>query len=251
MDTRSRIKTRTRRGEAAVWEYLDTSCVGAAFPSDPATRGLRAVLTYGRSRWDAGWDVLRTSPVFRSEAETVITTLFSDVLHYWARRNPNAFDLLQRRIWELRGEFEQFDFDRFVDQEELAALSASELSEVTARLLADLLLCTERLSLSSSNVFANGVRFFVADWNQLTFEQLPRAEQEAHIALATLKEQKLILGFRPHGDEGDGMWHVQENQLNGMVLRTEDVAVYAERRNDLLRARPERPGSAWNGFSPR
>ncbi|MCX4578952.1 hypothetical protein OHB41_38360 [Streptomyces sp. NBC_01571] len=251
MNTRSRIKTRTHRGEASVWEYLDTSCVGAVFNQDPAARGLHAVLTYGQDQWNAGWDVLRTSPVFRSEAETVITTLFSDVLHYWARRNPNAFDLLQRRVWELRGEFEKFDFDRFVDEEELAALSAADVSEVTARLLADLLLCAERLNLSSNNVFANGVRFFVADWNQLKFEQLPRAEQEAHIALATLEEQKLILGFRPHGDEGDGIWHVQENQLDRTVLHTEDVAAYAERRNELLRPHPERPGSAWSNSSPR
>ncbi|MDX3435672.1 hypothetical protein [Streptomyces stelliscabiei] len=249
MDTRSRIKARTHRGEAAVWEYLDTCGVSAIFHQDPAARGLRAVLSYGQDQWNGG--VLRTSSVFRSEAETFITTLFSDVLHYWARRNPNTFDMLQRRIWELRGEFEKFDFDRFVHEEELAALSPSGVSEVTARLLADLLLCAERLNLSSNDVFANGVRFFVADWNQLKFEQLPGAEQEARIVLATLEEQKLIVGFRPHGDEGDGMWHVQENQLDRTVLRTEDVAAYAERRNELLRPRPERPGSAWSDSSPR
>ncbi|MEU9168577.1 hypothetical protein AB0D34_12400 [Streptomyces sp. NPDC048420] len=250
MDTRSRIRTRVNRGEAAVLEYLDTACVGDAFHQDPAARGLRAVLAYGQDQWNAGWDVLRTSPVFRSEAETVITTLFGDVLHYWARRNPNAFDLLQRRIWELRGEFEKFDFDRYINEEELAALSVSGVSEVIARLLADLLLCAERLNLSSDDVFTNGVRFFVADWNQLKFEQLPREEQQAHVTLATLAEQKLILSFRPHGHEGDGMWHVQENQLDRTMLPTGDVAAYAERRHELLRPRPENPGSARSGTSP-
>lgn len=117
MDTRSRIKTRTHRGEAAVWEYLDTCAVSAVFHQDPAARGLRAALAYGQDQWNDRWDVLRTSPVFHSEAETVVTTLFSDVLHFWARRNPNTFDILQRRIWELRGEFEKFDFGRFVHEE--------------------------------------------------------------------------------------------------------------------------------------
>jgi hypothetical protein len=244
MDTRSRIKTRTNRGEAAVWEYLDTSCTSAVFHQDPAARGLRAVLVYGQDRWDAeweaGWDVLRTSPAFHSEAETVITTLFGDILHYWARRNPGAFDLLQRRIWELRAEFETFDFDRFVDEEDLAALSVSDVSEVIARLLADLLLCAERLNLGSADVFANGVRFFAADWNVLKFEQLPREEQQAHVTLASLADENLILGFRPHGHEGDGMWNVQENQLDSTVVPTEDVAAYAERRRELLRSRPAR-----------
>ncbi|MFF5304831.1 hypothetical protein ACFY5F_36285 [Streptomyces sp. NPDC013161] len=251
MDTRARIRTRGNRGEAAVWEYLDTSCVDAAFRQDPAARGLGAVLTYGQDQWNAGWDVLRTSPAFPSEAETAMTTLFGDVLHYWARRNPKAFDLLQRRIWELRAEFEKFDFDRFVDEEELAALSVTDVSEVIARLLADLLLCAERLNLSSDNVFANGVRFFVSDWNQLKFEQLPPEEQQAYVTLATLADQKLILGFRPHGHEGDGMWHVQENPLDHTMLPTGDVAAYAEGRHELLRRRPEKPGSAWGSSAPR
>ena len=251
MDTPSRIQPRTERGEAAVWEYLDTSCVGAVFNQDPAVRGMRAVLTYGRDRWTAGWEALRTSPHFRSEAENAITTLFGDVLHYWARRNLNAFDLLQRRIWELRGEFEIFDFGRFADAEELAALAPSDLSEVIARFLADLLLCAERLNLSSEDLFKNGLRFFVADLNQVKFEQLPRAEQQAHIALATLVDLKLIVDFRPHGDEGSGMWHVQENPLDRTVLPTEEVAVYAERRRTLLRPRPEQPGSTRSDSSPR
>jgi hypothetical protein len=250
MDTRARIRTRTNRGEAAVWEYLDTSCVGAAFHQDPAARGLRAVLAYGQDQWNAGWDVLRTSPVFRSEAETVMTTLFGDVLHYWARRNPNAFDLLQRRIWELRAEFEKFEFDRFANEEELAALSVSGVSEVVARLLADLLLCAERLNLSSDDVFANGVRFFVSDWDRLKFEKLPSEEQQAYVTLATLADQKLILSFRPHGHEGDGMWHVQENQLDRTMLPTGDVAAYAERRHEFLRRGPENPGNAWSGSTP-
>ncbi|CAM5703103.1 hypothetical protein SALBM311S_00617 [Streptomyces alboniger] len=144
MDTPSRIKNRTNRGEAAVWEYLDTSCGGSVFNQDPAVRGMRALLIYGRDQWAAGWDVLRTSPAFRSEAETTVTTLFGDVLHYWARRNLN-FDLLQHRVWELRGEFEPFDFGRFADESELAALATSDVTEVIARLLADLLLCAERL----------------------------------------------------------------------------------------------------------
>ncbi|WP_123972713.1 hypothetical protein [Streptomyces sp. Ag109_O5-1] len=251
MDTSSRIKTRTHRGEAAVREYLDTSCVGAVFNQDPAVRGMRAVLVFGRIKWSAGWEELRTNPIYRSELKFAISAVIVDVLHYWNLRNLYNFDLLQRRIWDLRGDFEPFDFGRFINTDELAAMAPSDVSEVIARFLADLLLCSERLNLSSSDVFANGVRFFVADWNQLKFEQLPRAEQEARIVLATLEEQKLIVGFRPHGDEGDGMWHVQENQLDRTVLHTEDVAAYAERRNELLRPRPERPGSAWSDSSPR
>ncbi len=251
MDTASRIKTLTNRGEAAVWEYLDTSCVGSVFNQDPAVRGMRAVLVYGRDQWTAGWDVLRTSPAFRSEAETAVTTLFGDVLHYWTRRSFNNFDLLQHRIWELRGEFEIFDFGRFVDEEELAALAPSDVTEVIARFLADLLLCAERLNLSSEDLFKNGLRFFVADLNQLKFEQLPRAEQQAHIALATLADLKLIVDFRPHGDEGSGMWQVQENPLETTFLRTGKVAAYAERRRTLLRPRPDKPGSTRNDSFPR
>ncbi|MFF0133297.1 hypothetical protein ACFYTG_47815 [Streptomyces mirabilis] len=250
MDTPSRIKTRTNRGEAAVWEYLDTSYVGGVFNQDPAVRGMRAVLVYGRDQWTAGWEVLRTSPAFRSEAETTVTTLFGDVLHYWARRNFN-FDLLQHRVWELRGEFEPFDFGRFVDENELAALAPSDVTEVIARFLADLLLCAERLNLSSEDLFENGLRFFVADLNQQRFEQLPRAEQQAHIALATLADLKLIVDFRPHGDEGSGMWQVQENPVDRTVLLTGEVIAYAGRRRTLLRPRPEKPGSTWNDSFPR
>ncbi|MFE9882590.1 hypothetical protein [Streptomyces sp. NPDC005784] len=243
MDTPSRIKTRTDRGEAAVWEYLDTSCVGAVFNQDPAVRGMRAVLACGRDWWTAGWEELRTSPAFRSVAETAITTLFGDVLHYWTRRNLNNFDFLQHRVWDLRGEFEPFDFGRFVDEAELAALAPSDVAEVIARFLADLLLCAERLNLSSEDLFKNGLRFFVADLNQLKFEQLPRAEQQAHIALATLADLKLIVDFRPHGDEGSGMWQVQENPVDRTVLLTAEVIAYAERRRALLPPRPEKPGS--------
>ncbi|MFG2785726.1 hypothetical protein ACGFY7_48905 [Streptomyces prunicolor] len=239
MNTRSRIKTCAKRGEATLREYLAIACIGASFAEDPALRGLRAVLIHRRNQGKVGWTDLPITPAFGSEARDIIATLIAEVLHYWSRRNLNNFDLLQHRVWELRGEIDRYDFDRFLD-EELAVLAPSDVTEAIARCVADLLLCAERLNLSSADLFKNGLHLFVADLNQLRFEKLPREEQQAHVTLASLVDENLILGFRPHGYEGDGMWNVQENQLDSRVVPTEDVAAYAERRRELLRSRPAR-----------
>ncbi|WP_445517279.1 hypothetical protein [Streptomyces sp. NEAU-174] len=154
MDTTKQAKERANQAGAVVERYLEEFL--ATGEQDPAVRGLIAARWYGERTREVPGAQLIGPDADEYIAGQVIAELFGDILHFgehWKLGHTELFG----RTWELRGGFERFE-------PSVAALTdASEDSayEVLSRLLADLLLCAERLDLGSQELVNEGHSRFI------------------------------------------------------------------------------------------
>ncbi|MEV5343625.1 hypothetical protein AB0K93_34960 [Streptomyces sp. NPDC052676] len=129
------------RATAVLHRYLALSTGPAE--QDPAVRGQAA------ARWYAADTATRfgVPPLHgteEAEAESVLTLLFADVLLYADTRQLDPYELWQR-LWALYRSFDPF----LPPAASLAEADRETVREVVARLLPDLLLCSDRLGLES------------------------------------------------------------------------------------------------------
>jgi hypothetical protein len=121
---------------------------------DPAVRGLAAARRPGElTQSHAGRAMLRSTdgPVDAFVAEQVLTELFGDVMVLADTRGGNTNGLWER-LW---ASYRSFTPIQPADGE-LATMDPEAVSELCARLLADILLCADRLRLNSEDVSTNG-----------------------------------------------------------------------------------------------
>ncbi|MFI5682355.1 hypothetical protein [Streptomyces sp. NPDC051636] len=132
------------RATAVLHRYL-TLGTGPA-EQDPVVRGLAAARWYAT---DTGTR-LGVPPLHgteEAEAESVLTLLFADVLLYADTRQLDPNELWQR-LWALYRNFDPL----LPPAASLAEADREAVREVVARLLADLLLCSDRLGLESQEI---------------------------------------------------------------------------------------------------
>ncbi|MCM2388814.1 hypothetical protein [Streptomyces albipurpureus] len=143
---------------AIVERYL-ANCTSTG-EQDPAVRGLLAARWYGQqTRQQPGELIISRrliDPTDEAMAEEVISELFGEVLLYGEHRDLDT-ETLFKFLWDHYASFDRFEPTTNSPAEEVHGHAYSALS----RLLADLLLCGDRLGLDSHRLAQDGHARFV------------------------------------------------------------------------------------------
>jgi hypothetical protein len=145
-------ETAAARAATVVAHYLALFTESAE--QDPAVRGLAAARAYSeltRSPADTVKFQGSGDPVDDFLAEGVLTELFGDALVLADTRGVESNGLWEH-LWTLYRSFARFQ----PAVGDLDAMSPEAVRDVCARLLADLLLCADRLQLISEDISTNG-----------------------------------------------------------------------------------------------